>query len=395
MKGVGYVRLAEEAAPAPAPRALTDFGGEYVAQLTAIGPDTRSDYVGMIERLAGWLEPIIGGAPTVEALDTLHVRQWVNAREAAGAAPKTIRNYHGRVRDDRGEGDPATAGRPDVALGHYDRLLRHRPDDADEIVMLLDVAQDLWLAQQFRPALRWASCAVRAARADASSDRALGLQLALEQRDDYLARLGVPPPAIAEEEHLASADYGAARDDDADHAERAAEATGLKPSLFGSVAEVRERLLRETPYGIVCGFFPQGEWPQAAALWPDVAEDGPSWDDHRGAVALAVDAVNFAFPVYPVSMVPLTVSEVLTIAEEASLPPDRRWTRDLCAVETLRRHPEQIQPWPVRHGKPCWCASGTPVEVCCDRRLSQRARVVADDVRRMLSCRGRASPTTA
>jgi integrase len=96
VKGVGYVQRAPEPEPEPAqPHLLTDFGREYVDQLTGVGPDTRSDYVGMIDRLAEWLEPIVGATPTVEGLEKVHVRKWVNAREAAGAAPKTIRNYHG------------------------------------------------------------------------------------------------------------------------------------------------------------------------------------------------------------------------------------------------------------------------------------------------------------
>lgn len=40
-------------------------------------------------------DPIVGDLPTVEGLEADHVHRWVNAREKAGAAPKTIRNYHG------------------------------------------------------------------------------------------------------------------------------------------------------------------------------------------------------------------------------------------------------------------------------------------------------------
>ncbi|HVF03770.1 MAG TPA: site-specific integrase [Frankiaceae bacterium] len=95
VKGAGYVRVADEPAAPAQPRLVTELGREYVDQLTGVGPDTKSDYVGMIDRLAAWLEPIVGAAPTVEGLEKVHVRTWVNTREAAGAAPKTIRNYHG------------------------------------------------------------------------------------------------------------------------------------------------------------------------------------------------------------------------------------------------------------------------------------------------------------
>jgi hypothetical protein len=95
VKGFGYVRIAEEPVAPAEPHLLTEVGREYVEQLTGVGPDTRSDYEGMLDRLAAWLEPIVGSAPTVESLEKAHVRTWVNTREAAGAAPKTIRNYHG------------------------------------------------------------------------------------------------------------------------------------------------------------------------------------------------------------------------------------------------------------------------------------------------------------
>lgn len=99
VKGVGYVRVAApdpEPAPEPGlPHRLVPFGLRFVEQLTGIGADTRSDYVGQLGRLDEWLTPIVGDLPNVEGLEADHVRRWVNAREKAGAAPKTIRNYHG------------------------------------------------------------------------------------------------------------------------------------------------------------------------------------------------------------------------------------------------------------------------------------------------------------
>ncbi|HEU0130944.1 MAG TPA: site-specific integrase [Mycobacteriales bacterium] len=95
VRGVGYVRLADEPAAAPEPHRLLDFGREFVAQRTGIGPDTRSDYLSQVQRLDGWLTSLFGAAPLVEHLSADDVRRLVNAREAAGAAPKTISNYHG------------------------------------------------------------------------------------------------------------------------------------------------------------------------------------------------------------------------------------------------------------------------------------------------------------
>jgi hypothetical protein len=41
------------------------------------------------------LRAVLRVEPTVANINEVHVRRWVNAREAAGARPKTIANYHG------------------------------------------------------------------------------------------------------------------------------------------------------------------------------------------------------------------------------------------------------------------------------------------------------------
>lgn len=96
VRGVGYVRTAPVVeVPPPQDHRLLDFGKEFVRSRTAIGPDTRTLYAAHIGRMDTWLTPIVGGLPMVETLSKDHVRALVNAREQAGAAPKTIRNYHG------------------------------------------------------------------------------------------------------------------------------------------------------------------------------------------------------------------------------------------------------------------------------------------------------------
>jgi integrase len=94
VKGAGYLRVTPDDGTAAA-HDLIGFGAEFVASRTGVGPRTRSDYAGQIERLAGWLTPIVEDTPTVEVLTADHVRALVNAREAAAVSPKTIRNYHG------------------------------------------------------------------------------------------------------------------------------------------------------------------------------------------------------------------------------------------------------------------------------------------------------------
>lgn len=96
-KGVGY-RLPE---PAVQPAAsvfeatLLEFGQLYVRDLTGVTPATRHRYDRQVIALSRQLREVVGAEPTVANVEAVHVRRWVNAREAAGARPKTIANYHG------------------------------------------------------------------------------------------------------------------------------------------------------------------------------------------------------------------------------------------------------------------------------------------------------------
>ncbi len=158
VKGAGYARPAAPEPPSPEPATephrLVDFGREFVAQRTGIGADTRSDYLGQIERLDGWLIPLVGGLPLVETLTPKDVRAWVNAREKAGAKPKTIRNYHGllfsvmeyAIEEKLRDGNPCRKTR----LPDPDGL----DEDGDETITFLTEAEfDLiWSCMAFDPA---------------------------------------------------------------------------------------------------------------------------------------------------------------------------------------------------------------------------------------------------
>jgi integrase len=93
VKGVGYLRPGAEAPTGVHP--LLSYGTAYISRLTNVGPDTRSDYLRQLRALVGWLRPIKGIEPTVENLTTNDDKDWILARRAAGASPKTIANYHG------------------------------------------------------------------------------------------------------------------------------------------------------------------------------------------------------------------------------------------------------------------------------------------------------------
>jgi integrase len=92
VKGVGYVSTGPEPIiEVP----FLPYAQTYVRDLTGITPATRHRYDRQVAALDQQLRPIVGADLTVANLEEVHVRRWVNAREAAGARPKTIANYHG------------------------------------------------------------------------------------------------------------------------------------------------------------------------------------------------------------------------------------------------------------------------------------------------------------
>lgn len=150
VKGVGYVRVAPVVeVPPPQEHRLLDFGTRFVRSRTAIGPDTRTLYSRHIGRMDAWLTPIVDGLPMVETLTNDHVRAFVNAREAAGAAPKTIRNYHGllfsvmeyAIAQELREGNPCGGTRlPEPADIDDDEQMTFLTED--EMRLLLDCLGD-------------------------------------------------------------------------------------------------------------------------------------------------------------------------------------------------------------------------------------------------------------
>jgi len=91
VKGAGYQQETE----APEDPTFVDFGKDYVRDLTGITPATRHRYDRQVALVAEQLREVVRQPVTVGNLQDVHVRRWVNAREASGARPKTIANYHG------------------------------------------------------------------------------------------------------------------------------------------------------------------------------------------------------------------------------------------------------------------------------------------------------------
>ncbi len=92
VKGVGY-RAADVDQHAPVPL-LADFAHAYVRDLTGITPAPRHRYDRQALLVVEQLRTVLRSEPTVANVEQLHIRRWVNAREAAGARPKTVANHH-------------------------------------------------------------------------------------------------------------------------------------------------------------------------------------------------------------------------------------------------------------------------------------------------------------
>ncbi len=151
IKGVGYRSGDEDGAADPAPT-FVDYGRTYVRDLTGITPATRHRYDRQVLLLQTQLSALAPGELTVTSITDVDIRRWVNAREAAGARPKTIANYHGllfmtmasAVRRGLRLGNPCDGTRlPD----------RYSPDaDSDNDVVFLTEAQFARLAEAMFPA---------------------------------------------------------------------------------------------------------------------------------------------------------------------------------------------------------------------------------------------------
>lgn len=150
VKGVGY-RAADDDQQAPVPL-LADYGRSYVRDLTGITPATRHRYDRQVLLVVEQLRGVLRDEPTVANLEQVHIRRWVNARESAGARPKTIANYHGLLfmilaaasRAGLRAGNPCDGTRlPD----------RYAPDiDGDGDVVFLTESQFLMIAEAMFPA---------------------------------------------------------------------------------------------------------------------------------------------------------------------------------------------------------------------------------------------------
>ncbi len=100
LKGVGYRQELDE--PVVADQPLLAYALQLVADKTGLQPDTRQRYARQVTALAAQLSDIVAADPesdacsaSVQNLTDRHVARWINARENAGASPKTIANWHG------------------------------------------------------------------------------------------------------------------------------------------------------------------------------------------------------------------------------------------------------------------------------------------------------------
>lgn len=107
--GFGYTHLSgptstptAAAEPTPSLTPLLGYALAFVRDKTGIQPDTRARYARQVPVLAAQLDAIVdadeesdANFASLEGLTHRHVARWINGREAAGASPKTIANWHG------------------------------------------------------------------------------------------------------------------------------------------------------------------------------------------------------------------------------------------------------------------------------------------------------------
>jgi len=100
LKGIGYRQ--ELDVPVVPDQPLLRYALQLVADKTGLQPDTRQRYARQAKALACDLSAIVAadpesdaGSASVQNLTDRHVARWINARENAGASPKTIANWHG------------------------------------------------------------------------------------------------------------------------------------------------------------------------------------------------------------------------------------------------------------------------------------------------------------
>ncbi len=94
-KGLGYQGAAAQEVEGPEDPTFMEFGRSYVRDLTGITPATRHRYDRQVALVDVQLRQVLRQAVTINNVEDVHIRRWVNGREAAGARPKTIANYHG------------------------------------------------------------------------------------------------------------------------------------------------------------------------------------------------------------------------------------------------------------------------------------------------------------
>ena len=91
MRGVGYqLDCGGPVEPEPSVPFFVEFGRQYVRDLFGITPATRHRYDRRVLLLGQQLPAVLRAEPTIANIGEVHVRRWVNAREAAGARPRTI-----------------------------------------------------------------------------------------------------------------------------------------------------------------------------------------------------------------------------------------------------------------------------------------------------------------
>jgi hypothetical protein len=130
------------------------------------------------------------------------------------------------------------------------------------------------------------------------------------------------------------------------------------------VSARRERGAGEGGIATSLAWFPAGDYEEAIARWPSLAED---WEDQshdeycRRFQWELLRLSSYGVPMCAVA--PIRLADYLTWCEREGLDAETPATRAHYAAELTRRG--EVIPWSPRRNDPCWCGSGRKYKRCC------------------------------
>jgi hypothetical protein len=111
-------------------------------------------------------------------------------------------------------------------------------------------------------------------------------------------------------------------------------------------------------------WFPAGDYGEAIARWPSLAEDWADCPHGEYCRRLQHDLLRLSAHGVPMrGVVPIRLVDYLPWCEDDQRDPESSSTRAHYAAELTQRG--ETIPWPPGRNDPCWCGSGRKYKQCC------------------------------